>query len=275
MSDQPAPEPPVHGEPEPPVHPGHRAGPVEDPGRPRGRARLLAAWRPRATRAQLLAGVLCAMLGFALVVQVQQNQSANLSTLRQSDLLVILDTVTKRSRSLEDQARRLEQQRAQLQSGADTAGAAEQAALQRLAAYEILTGTQPAQGPGIELDIADPQGTVTATTLLGAIQELRNAGAEALQLGTVRVVASTSFADDPDRRGVLIDRELVRPPYRLLVIGDPATLSPALEIPGGVLDAVKQVGASATQTRLATVDVTAIHRLASPAYARPATAASP
>jgi uncharacterized protein YlxW (UPF0749 family) len=116
---------------------------------------------------------------------------------------------------------------------------------------------------------------VTATTLLGAVEELRNAGAEAMQIGDVRVVASTSFADDPNHGGVQVDRELVRPPYRLLVIGDPATLAPALEIPGGVLDAVKQVGASATQTRLTTVDVRAVHRLSSPAYARPAPAASP
>ena len=256
-----------------PAHGGHVAD--SEPDQPGGRRRLLAAWRPRATRAQLLAGLLCAVLGFALVVQVQQNQTGNLSTLRQSDLLVILDTVTKRSRSLEDQAQRLEQQRAQLQSGVDRAGAAQQAALQQLAAYEILTGTQPAEGPGIQLDIADPQVTVSAVTLLDAVEELRNAGAEAMQIGDVRIVASTSFADDPQRRGVLVDQQLVRPPYRVLVIGDPATLAPALEIPGGVLDALKQVNATGTQQRLATVEVRAVHTLAPLAYARPAPAPPP
>ena len=65
----------------------------------------------------------------------------------------------------------------------------------------------PATGPGIELTISDPNGKVGPDVLLDALQELRDAGAEAVEISSldgpaVRVVASTSFVDpaDVDRR---------------------------------------------------------------------------
>src|SRR5204862_247268 len=61
----------------------------------------------------------------------------------------------------------------------------------------ILTGTLPARGPGIVLTVVDPQGTVGADVLLDAVEELRDAGAEALQLSGVCVVAQTPIVDDP------------------------------------------------------------------------------
>ena len=47
------------------------------------------------------------------------------------------------------------------------------------------------------LTINDPDNKVTAALLLDALQELRDAGAEAVQIGDVRVVADTWFADVP------------------------------------------------------------------------------
>ena len=89
----------------------------------------------------------------------------------------------------------------------------------------------------------------TRAQLLDAMEELRNAGAEAMQVegagesGTtaaVRVVASTSFVDDKD--GVAVDGTRLSSPYRFVVIGDPATRAGALAIPGGVADSVRRQG---------------------------------
>ena len=56
----------------------------------------------------------------------------------------------------------------------------------------ILTGTVAATGPGVTLTIDDPDGSVTAATLLDGVEELRDAGAEAIEINdSVRVVAST------------------------------------------------------------------------------------
>jgi len=50
--------------------------------------------KPRATRGQLLGGLLCMVLGFALVVQARSTQEQGLSSLRQADLVRILAGLT-------------------------------------------------------------------------------------------------------------------------------------------------------------------------------------
>ena len=124
------------------------------------------------------------------------------------------------------------------------------------------------------LTVTDPRGTVHADVLLDAIEELRDAGAEAMQLSGVRVVASTAVGDAPG--GISVDGIRVRPPYRLVAIGDPRTLASALGIPGGVEDTVAaQAGARAIVTTSPNVTVAALRRLVAPRYARPAAPRSP
>jgi len=68
----------------------------------------------------------------------------------------------------------------------------------------------------------------------------------------------------------------VHAPYRLIAIGDPRTLASALGIPGGVLDTVgSQPGAHATVATSPSLTVTALRRLTTPRYARPAPGQSP
>jgi len=235
-------------------------------------ARLLRAGRPRATRAQALAGVLTLALGFAVVTQLRQTQQEGLSTLRETDLVRILDDVGQREARLEADARDLEATQQRLRSGSDSSQAALEAAQARLDTLGVLTGTLPASGPGIQLTITDPQGKVTAAMLLDALQELRDAGAEAVQLGPVRVVASTSFEDGGTRSdpAVVVDSNVLHPPYVFLAVGDPPTLSAALDIPGGVLETLRQQGADGTVSTEDDVRITALHTISPPRYARPA-----
>ena len=101
----------------------HARPPAETPDA--GRGRLLRALVPRGTRGQLLAGLLCAVLGFALVVQVRQTQDADLGSLRESDLVRILDDVGERDDRLESEQADLQRTREQLQTdGSAPAGRA-------------------------------------------------------------------------------------------------------------------------------------------------------
>ncbi len=247
---------------------------------PSGWARLGRAMRPRGTRSQVLAGVLCGLLGFAVVVQVGQTAGADLGSLREADLVRILDDVGERQERLDAESARLVATREELLTSSDRREAARDAARERSQLLAILAGTVPAVGPGIRLVIGDPDGEVPARVLLDAVQELRNAGAEAMQLaGTtgqgdaVRVVASTAFVDAAG--GIEVDGTLVQPGYELLVIGDPATLSTALGIPGGVLVAIDTAGGRATVTELDEVRITALRQLSDAEYARPADPAEP
>ena len=241
------------------------------------RRRLLGALRPRPTRSQLLAAAICAVLGFSIVVQARQSQVQSLASLRQSDLITVLDNVTQETARLDAQAASLEQTLAGMQSSTERSPAALKAAQERLDVLGVLAGTVQATGPGVEIDISDPKAIVNASDMLETVQELRDAGAEAMQIGTVRVVASTAFVDRSvdDRNGLMVDDTMLTPPYKLLVIGDPQTLGAAMEIPGGVLEVLRNKGGSGTVRQQQLITITALRMLKTPQYAHPAPAAGP
>lgn len=222
--------------------------------------------------AQALGAVLVAALGFALVAQLRQSNEQGLADLRQSDLVRILDDVGDRRDRLAAEASELQAQQRELTSGASGSQAAIEAAEARIEALGILAGTLPAQGPGVEVSITDPSGAVKAAQLLDLVQELRDAGAEAMQIGSVRVVASTAFTDVPG--GVRADGTTLEAPFTVLAIGDSQTMATALEIPGGVIASLPE-GANATVAAREEVMVTALHAVREPQYARPAATASP
>ena len=243
---------------------------------------LRSALRPGASKGHLLPALLCALLGFAVVVQVRSTQDAGLDGLRQTDLVRILDDVTERSDRLRTEARDLEDTRARVTGGTDGTRAALEEARERSRVLGILAGTLPAVGPGIELTISDPEGNVGSDVLLDTLQELRDAGAEAVEISSldgpaVRVVASTSFVDpaegvqegQPSR--VVVDGTELTSPYRFRVIGDSRTLAAALDIPGGVLDVLAQSEAQGVVDPSDEVTIASLRAAPSPRYARPAT----
>lgn len=221
----------------------------------------------RPGRFQVLAAVLLFGLGFAVVTQARQTSEAGLSSLRETELVRLLDNVSERRARLEDEAAELQTQREALLTSSDASAEAERAARERLDVYSILAGTAPAQGPGITVVIRDTEGAVNAAFMLDALQELRDAGAEAVQIGEVRVVASTFFADAPD--GIEVDGTVVRPPYTIRAIGDPDVMEPALRIPGGVVPQLQRREVPVTVTELDLVLVDALRAVTPPEYARP------
>ena len=237
------------------------------------RRRLTRALAPRATRAQVLAALLCGVLGFALVVQVRQTQGAELDSLRESDLIRILDDVSERTDRLESEAARLSATREELLTSSNAAQAAQEAAQERVDVLGILAGTAPATGPGVRLTISDAGAELGSGVLLDAVQELRDSGAEAIQVDDVRVVASTSFTDTAD--GIEVDGQPVESPYVFLAIGDPQTIAVALDIPGGVLRTVRQRDGVASAEERDEVVVDALRTPSEPEYARPAEPEAP
>lgn len=228
---------------------------------------LVRAAVPRATRGQVVTGLLCAVLGFALVVQVQANREDPLATLRQDELVRLLDDVTRNGEDLEAQVAQLRAQRNELVTATDGDRAAREAARERAEVQGILAGRLPAEGPGIEVVIADPTRGVPATALYTLLEELRNAGAEAIQLGDQRLTASSYIIDA--REGIVVDGVAIDPPYRWLAIGDPDTMTTALGIPGGALAVIRNAGGVTTVTPGELLQVTAVKQVDPPRYATP------
>ncbi|MEU6512247.1 MULTISPECIES: DUF881 domain-containing protein [unclassified Streptomyces] len=234
-----------------------------------GRQRLVKGlWPPRFTRAQLIVALLLFGLGFGLAVQVASNSETDsaLRGARQEDLVRILDELDARTQRLEDEKQGLEKQRQELQSSSDQAAEARRQTAEKERQLGILAGTVAAQGPGITMTVEDTKGTVKADMLLDAVQELRAAGAEAIELNGVRVVASTYFADAGN--GVSVDGNKINAPYRFQVIGKPQDLEPALNIPGGVVQTLEKEQATVTVEGSDKIVVDALRQAKRPDYAR-------
>ncbi|GAA1947424.1 DUF881 domain-containing protein [Streptomyces durmitorensis] len=234
-----------------------------------GRQRLAEGlWPPRVTRPQLIVALLLFVLGLGLAIQVRSNNdSSALRGARQEDLVRILDELDDRTERLESEKQRLEDQRTGLENSSDQAEEARKQTVEKERQLGILAGTVAAQGPGITLTIDDKKGSVEADMLLDAIQELRAAGAEAIQINDVRVVANT-YLSDTDSGGVRVDGRKVGKPYRFKVIGKPQDLEPALNIPGGVVQTLEKEQATVTVTRAEKIVVDALRAAKRPDYAR-------
>jgi uncharacterized protein YlxW (UPF0749 family) len=235
--------------------------------------RLLRAGSPRATRANLLAMLLAGALGFAIITQVRQTSIQGLENLREDELVRIFAGVDLDGERLANEIRGLESSLELLRSQSTNEAEAQRAAKERLDTLGILAGTARATGTGIVLTIGDPDGKVTGPLVLDTIQELRGAGAEAIQVNDVRVVSNTWFSEVDG--GLSVSGTTVRPPYVIRAIGDGSTLAGAMEIPGGVTASVRRVGGTTDVQVREEVEVDALLTLAPPQYARPVPTTTP
>lgn len=232
---------------------------------------------PNRSRSQLLFGalgaVLCVLLGVAIVTQVRQTESGDsLETARPADLLVLLDSLQQREAALNTEVADLQRTLDALQASGSNDQAAIENARSRLGALSILIGTVAATGPGVAVTIDDTANGVSAETMLDVINELRAAGAEAMQIGgadgtPVRIGVDTWVVGAPG--ALVVDDTAMAPPYSLLAIGDPATMAAAMNIPGGAMDSVERVGGSMTVQQNQTVEVTALRQPKPRQYAQP------
>ncbi|MCF3960821.1 DUF881 domain-containing protein [Streptomyces fuscigenes] len=243
-------------------------GPSSGAPRLSGRQRLVnGLWPPRVTRAQLTVAVLLFVLGLGLAVQVRSHSdSSALRGARQEDLVRILDELDNRTQRLEDEKQDLVDQRTGLENSSDQAEEARKQTREKEQQLGILAGTTAAEGPGITLSVHDARHMVAADMLLDTVQELRAAGAEAIQVNGVRVVADTDFTGTEG--DIKVDGKAVTQPYRFTVIGRPQDLEPALNIPGGVVQTLEKEQATATVTGSDKVVVNALRRAEQPGYAR-------
>ncbi|MGY1592431.1 DUF881 domain-containing protein [Geodermatophilus sp. SYSU D00708] len=263
---------PAAEEPEPPAAEGEQsaaaagspAAAAEPPAPPAAAARR----RRRDPLAALLIGVLTLLLGFAFAVQVRNSGTdEDLAGAREEDLVRILDELNASEDRLRAQIADQRTDLRRLNNSDNQSEAALEEARQRAEALGILNGTVAAQGPGLVMTVRDPEGRVRVADLLDAVQELRGAGAETMQIDGVRVGVSTAVTGEPG--ALQVDGEPVSSPYEVHVIGSPQDLETAMNIPGGVVDRVGRQGGTVEITQSDRVVVDALRPLDTPQYASP------
>jgi uncharacterized protein YlxW (UPF0749 family) len=222
--------------------------------------------RPRAS--QIVVAVLIGALAFAITVQVSDDDSEDYSGVRGDELVELLKSLDVANGRLATQLDELTATRNGLLSSTQRSERAEKQAKRRADDLSILAGTAGATGPGIEIVIKDPDRQIDAPALLDAIEELRDAGAEAIAInGVARVVAQTYFLDDDGQ--IRVGGREIKRPYRIEAIGASQDLAEAARIRGGLTDRVANRGGTATVVRKDKVTITALADVKSPEYARP------
>ncbi|HLS65061.1 MAG TPA: DUF881 domain-containing protein [Ruania sp.] len=217
--------------------------------------------RGRSVRAQLLIGLMSVLLGLGIVAQVRQTEQDEFASLRQDDLVRLMSEMTDRNQQLTDERTQLRRDLAALSSGSgDRQVAEDYAQLQA-----ILAGTVPVEGTGVVVTVEPGETPVDAQRMVHMLEEMRNAGAEAVSVSGERLTASSAFVDTVD--GLQVNGASVSAPYEWRVIGSPETLAVALDIPGGAMASMRNIGATVDLVERDLVQITAVRDVDGPQYA--------
>ncbi|HEV2439656.1 MAG TPA: DUF881 domain-containing protein [bacterium] len=219
--------------------------------------------------------ILLLLAGFLFVLQVRADQAlrtgAALPSRRLEDLTVLLRRQQEADRSLRDELAALRKKLDDYRT-AEAGGESMTAQMRHeVAQLWVVLGRQAVQGPGLVVTLAaSPRRLVTpqAQDVSAVVNELWAAGAEAVVVNGVRVLAVEGFA--PAAGGVRFRTRVLRDPFKIVAIGDPATLEGALLVRGGLVDGLEGVGLNVTLSRSAHFDAPASDAPLRFHYARPA-----
>jgi uncharacterized protein YlxW (UPF0749 family) len=216
---------------------------------------------------RIAVGAVLCILGFLVVVQLRsQAADQGLNGRSVQELTELVANLTTRNDQLREEIRALDGQRAAVAGAVergDTSAVQVRADLNRVLGW---SGRLAVTGAGIRVSVA---GDVSGDALAQLLNELRNAGAEAIAIGGSRIVAG----DVPNGPGgkVLIGNAPLAMPVELVAIGQPQTLAGSLTRAGGPIAqlAARFPDAVITVSAEDRVTVPATTRDLAPVLARP------
>lgn len=176
------------------------------------------------------------LVGLLLIGQLRsQARPTEIASLSAQELSQLIETLSDRNVEL----------RAALADQRDTlreyeaAGPVGQSALdvgrEDLRRIRAFGGLAPVSGEGIALQV---EGDLDAIALNDLLNELRNAGAEALAVDEIRITHRSIATQGPT--SLLIDGERVERRFTVRAIGSPEGLLAAIERPGGIIPQLEQ-----------------------------------
>jgi uncharacterized protein YlxW (UPF0749 family) len=192
-------------------------------------------------------------LGFFFTVQVRSQAAADqlLSGQDNVSLGLLITGLAQSNLRLVEARSDLGRQEQQLSASATSPNSAGQQLQQQLLHLQILNGTVPVHGPGVELNVGFAMQSFELQDLANAMRQL---GAEAVSVNDRRLTARTVIGE---RNGTLtVDGRSMSAPYDFRVVGDPAQLFAGA---GQLLAQLKARG-YATLDQLGDIHITAVVR---------------
>jgi len=176
------------------------------------------------------------LVGLLLIGQLRsQERPTEISSLSAQELSQLIETLSSRNAALRVA---LNDQRDTLRNY-QAAGPAGQSALEvgreDLRRIRAFGGLAPVMGEGITLAV---EGDLDAIALNDLLNELRNAGAEALAVDEIRITHRSVAVQGPT--SLLVDGAPVGRRFTVRAIGSPEGLLATIERPGGIIAQLEQ-----------------------------------
>lgn len=190
----------------------------------------------RTWMAPLSLALIALVIGVAVVAQFRsQARPAELTSLPVAELSTRIQTLSDANAQLRTA---LADQRTLLRDY-ETAGAQGLSALdvsrEELRRVRAFSGLAAVEGQGIVVRV---DGSLDAIAVNDLLNELRNAGAEALAIDDTRITASSVVSQGA--RALEVDGAPIGRAFTITAIGDPDGLLAALERPGGIVTQLEQ-----------------------------------
>jgi len=185
----------------------------------------------RDLRSLLTVTVVAAILGLLIVVQLHgQTGGSELQSKSAQELTSIITSENTENDRLRAEITTLQDQLARLQTDRSNGATSVDQIESELGRIRAWAGLDPIAGRGVEIMIS---GDINAAAVDDLLNELRNAGAEAISIEDIRVIAMTSVGGVPGSLDV--EGFLIRDPFTVRAIGRPETLVGSLTRVGGII----------------------------------------
>ncbi len=218
-------------------------------------------------RNQLTIAAVAFVLGLLVIVQLRtQASGAAFAGLSSQELTVLVANLNDRNDQIRGEIGTLERELATLTTNTQRGEVSVDELRADLRRVRLYAGIDPATGPGVVITIRGP---VDGSGVEELVNELRNAGAEAIAVEAVRLVPGVVTIGAAG--AVTVDGVALDDPFELSAIGAPDKLTGSLTRSGGIIaqlaatlpDVVVEV------TPLERVDVPATNRELVPRNGRP------
>ena len=196
----------------------------------------------RDVRSQLTVAGVAAILGLLVVIQLRgQSGGSELQSMTAQELTSIVANQNAGNDRLRAEVTTLQNQLAELQADRSNGATSVGQIASELGRIRAWTGLDPIAGRGVQITIS---GEIDAGAVDDLLNELRNAGAEAIAIDDIRVIARTSISGVPGSLDV--DGFLLRDPFTIRAIGRPDTLVGSLTRVGGIIAQLAATNPAAT-----------------------------
>jgi len=171
------------------------------------------------------------VLGLLVVVQLRtQTGGSALQGLSTQDLTTLVSSLNSQNDRLRSEIGTLQNQLDELRANRATGATSVEQIASDLARIRAWAGLDPVSGRGITITVG---GKIEAAAVEDLLNELHNAGAEAIAIEDIRVVARTTVSGPPGSLDVY--GYIVGDPFQIRAIGKPETLVGSLTRAGGII----------------------------------------